>query len=131
MTKHPFDIAEHLAPVPDQGATADDWTRHYAALALAAWAAFHAAMGTDEARDLGYLSLIGTSATAAAIALTSPHDTAPDFLWDHTPEAGALNGEWEQWIVQKLDALGVNPADIHPSYVAGDFRSPSQRGAVA
>ena len=127
----PFAMAELLAPVPDEHGTTDDWVRHYAAQALAAWAVFHRSLGDPEEKVfVGHLALIGTASTAAAAALATPHDPAPHLLWSLTPEAGALNGEWEKWIVAKLDELGVNPADIDPRYSATDFRSPTAAQAM-
>ncbi|GAA0495149.1 hypothetical protein Ade02nite_19130 [Paractinoplanes deccanensis] len=123
MSAYPaFEAAERLAPEPEQHATADDWIRHYAALALAAWREFRTASGVD----LGLLSLVGTTATSAAVALTFNRQMAPGVIWSLTPEAGALHGEWEEWLTETLDRLGVNPADIHPGYEASDFRSPSR-----
>ncbi|MGX6605619.1 hypothetical protein ACWKSP_26325 [Micromonosporaceae bacterium Da 78-11] len=132
MTRNdPFAVAELLAPIPDEHATTDDWVRHYAAQALAAWTVFRRSLGDPEERVfLGHLALIGTASTATAVALSEPQDTAAHLLWSLTPEAGALNGEWEEWIVAKLDDLGINPADINDEYIAGDFRSPSGAEAV-
>jgi hypothetical protein len=130
MTPDPFEAAERLAPTPDENATVDDWVRHYAATAFAAWATFRKQIG-QRGGGLGYLSLIGTSATAAAIALTVPRERVSHRLWELTPEAGALNGEWEEWLTGTLDRLGINPADINDEYVARDFRSPSSAAEVA
>jgi hypothetical protein len=129
---HPaFAAADRLAPVPNQDSTIDDWVRHYAALALAAWTVFeretsnlppHPVEGSRP--DIGYLATIGVTATSAAIALTNSQQYVARLLYDLTREAGALNGEWEEWLADTLDELGINPADINPEYVAGDFRSP-------
>jgi len=129
-----FTAAERLAPVPatrEQAAT-DSWVRHYAALALAAGAVFDDAVRTIPAGaapgsrpDLGYLATLANAAIAAAYAFQHVEDYAPG-LWDLTPEAGALNGEWVDWLTDTLDRYGINPADIDPRFVATDFRSPSQ-----
>jgi hypothetical protein len=130
---HPaFAVAERLAPEPvsREAATTATWTRHYAALALAAHAAFNTAMRTvprnpepGSRPDLGYLITVAVSSTAAAVALTATPDEVAHALWDFTPEAGALNGEYEEWLAGTLDNLGVNPADIDPRYNGDDFRS--------
>lgn len=138
MSSHdPLAIAERLAPVPAtrEQATTDAWVRHYAAQALAAWTVFHREVdslppnpGEGSRPDLGYLSALGVAATSAAHALDGG---TPGDLWDLTPEAGALNGEWEEWLADTLDAHGINPADIDPRYNAGDFRSPTQAAREA
>lgn len=130
---HPaFAVAERLAPEPvtRDAATVETWTRHYAALALAAHAAFHSAIRTvprnpepGSRPDVGYLITIATASTAAAVALTATPGEVAHALWDFTPEAGALNGEYEEWLVTSLDELGINPADIDPRYNGADFRS--------
>lgn len=136
MTSHdPFAAAERIAPVPAtrSEATAEAWVRHYAALSLAAFTEFHRQIvdqPADPARpDLGLLVGLAVAAMSAAHAL---HTTVllpePKQLWDLTPEYGALNGEWEEWLADTLDTLGINPADIDPRYNAGDFRSPSRAG---
>lgn len=134
----PFAIAERLAPVPGtrEAATADAWIRHYAALALAGTAVFDDAVRTIPAGaapgsrpDIGYLATMVNAAIAAAYAFQHIEDYAPG-LWDLTPEAGALNGEWVDWLAETLDRYGINPADIDPRFVAADFRSTSQAGAV-
>ncbi len=124
--EHPaFAAAERLAPLPDsrENATIFAWTRHYAGLALAAHAAFYDASETP-GPELGWLMTLAVSATAAARAVSSPLAGVGQELWDLTPELGALNGEYEEWLVETLDNLGVNPADIDPRYNADDFRSP-------
>jgi hypothetical protein len=130
----PFAVAEALAPVPaTRGqATTDAWVRHYAALAMAAWTAFHRAVSSTDTvtppwPDLGLLAGLAVAATAAAHGLALP--SQPEDLWDLTPECGALNGEWEEWLAKTLDAHGINPADIDPRYSVGDFRSPTRAGA--
>jgi hypothetical protein len=131
-TIHPsFEVAERLAPVPyDPGqSTRDAWIRHFAALGLAAHVAFRAALGRlsdgpkeDWRPDLGYLAEIGVAATAAAAALVadSPEE-APSLIYSLTPEAGALNGEWMDWLYDVLEARGINPAHIDPNLNATDF----------
>jgi hypothetical protein len=129
-------IAERLAPAPiarpelfHETEQAAVWERHYAALALAAHAALREESRTLPANpepgsrpDLGYLSFIATSATAAVIALIYP-GTAVYKLWDLTPELGALNGEYVDFLADLLDNHGINPADIYPDFEAGDFQS--------
>lgn len=139
MTRTPFDIASHLAPIPDEHGTVDDWVRHHAAQALAAWTVFdrevrfyvgHPTQGDHP--EIGYLSMLGVASTHAAVALSSVHrGPIATELYDLTPEMGALNGEWEEWLTDRLDALGINPADINDEYIAGDFRSPSRVAEVA
>lgn len=125
-----FEIANRLAPVPAENGTVDDWVRHHAAQSFAAWAQFREDLRRPAAErtvDLGYLSMLGVASLHAAIALSSIHrGPVPQELYDLTPEAGAFNGEWEEWLTERLDLLGINPADINGEYVAGDFRSPSQ-----
>lgn len=119
MTVHPaFTAAERLAPEPQRrgDATRDQWIRVHAANALAAHTAFRAALKTlppnperGSRPDLGYLILIATSATAAVCAMTSRPDRFSDDLWALTPEAGALNGEYIDFLATMLDAYGINP----------------------
>jgi hypothetical protein len=135
-----LDIAERLAPVPasQAEATTRAWVRHYAAVALAAHAAFRDALPTISAcpdlgsrPELGYLAQIANSSTAAAHALlVVTDDEEQTDLWDLTPEAGALNGEYLDWLAEVLDVVGINPADLYPWFNAADFRSPSQLAAV-
>ncbi len=129
-----FNVADRLAPLPESRdqATPMVWVRHYAATALAAHYVFRKSLPSlredykpGSRPDLGLLSATATSATAAAVALLNNVEVAAGTLWDLTPELGALNGEWEEWLVAVLDRLGVNPADINPYYEAADFRSPS------
>lgn len=124
--------ADSLAPCPAtrDEATRDAWTRYHAALALAAHAAAHRLLGKDPVM-FGTLTLVAVSATAAAIALTTTPDEVAGELWELTPECGALNGEWSAWLVETLDRLGVNPADVDPAYNPSDFRSPSVMGEQA
>lgn len=136
MPHDPFAVAEQLAPIPAtrEQATTQAWIRHYAALSLAAFAALHQEVANlppnpqpGTRPDIGYLSMIGVTALAAAHAHTGS-DARAD-LWDLIPEAGALNGEWEEWLAETLDRHGINPADIDPRYNSGDFNTPS-RAAV-
>ncbi|MEU0078414.1 hypothetical protein ABZY58_11005 [Micromonospora tulbaghiae] len=126
----PFEAAHRLAPQPAtrETATRDAWIRHYAAEALAALAVFHteinahlaARPATGSRHDLGYLTLAAEAAIAAAVALTDPAD-APGLIWDLTPELGALNGEWQDWLVETLVKHGVNPGHIDREFNADDF----------
>jgi hypothetical protein len=126
--------AERLAPTPDsRDATVEDWIRSYAALALAAHAAFQGALPPSGSKvapgsrpDLGYLISIAVSSTAAAVALDTPREAVTEELWALTPEAGALNGEYIDWLTDTLDRLGINPADLDPAFEAADFKSPSR-----
>lgn len=135
MTNDPFATAERLAPVPAENGTVDDWVRYHAAQSFAAWAQFRIDERqpvADRSADLGLLAMLGTASLHAAVALSSIHrGPVPQELYDLTPEAGAMNGEWEEWLTDRLDSLGINPADIHPEYVAADFRSPSRMSEVA
>lgn len=130
----PFEAAERLAPLPDdRNAPIDDWVRYHAATALAAWTVFHHETRTiprnpmpGSRPDIGYLSALGVASVHAAAACNTVAAVRSGLLYDLTPELGALNGEYEDWAAQVLDDLGVNPSDINPAYVAGDFRSPSE-----
>jgi len=132
MTHDPFEAAHRLAPVPARDGGREDWVRHYAAQALATYAVFTEALRTvprdpepGSRPDLGWLSMLGVAATAAAVVLTTVPEDVPHNLYDLNPDGGALNGEWEHFLVGRLDQLGVNPADIDPRYQATDFRSPT------
>ena len=125
----PFHAAAKIAPEPADrdNATREAWIRHYAALALASWVVFHDVITRrntnpqpDDLPDISFLAVIGSSSTAAAIALTHPDD-APTLIWDYTPEAGALNGEFEDWLEDVLVRHGINPAHIDHRRDAGDF----------
>ena len=128
-TESPFDAADKLAPVPAtrEDATRHAWVRHYAATALAAYATLRTEFRTltpspepGSRPDIGYLSMLGVAATSAAVALLGAID-APGLIWDLTPEAGALNGEWEEWLAEVLVRYGVNPGDIDPDLDPADF----------
>ncbi|MFF3867374.1 hypothetical protein [Micromonospora sp. NPDC001898] len=127
--RSPLNTALAIAPQPEtrEAATRDAWVRHYAALALAAFAEQRAAFRTLPANpapgsrpDLGHLGLIGVSAMAAAAAFLGPLD-APARVWDLTPELGALNGEWEEWLAAVLVRRGINPGHIDPDLDPADF----------
>lgn len=126
----PINAALTLAPTPEPGAdvTADTWIRHYAALALAAYATNRIECRNlppnpqpGSRPDIGYLALLGSSATAAAAALMYTEDYAPEVIWGLTPEVGAFNGEWEEWLADVLVRRGINPADIDPDLDPADF----------
>lgn len=138
MTANPFKVAARLAPVPSESGTVEDWVRHHTAHALAAWTVFdretkflHGHPTHGGRPEIGYLAALGVASTHAAVALSSVHrGPIATELYDLTPEAGALNGEWEEWLTDALDRLGINPADINDEYVASDFASPSRRAEV-
>lgn len=130
MSTSPINTALRIAPPPASrgDATRDVWLRHFAALSLAAYATLRA-----ETRDLprdaepgsrpdiGYLSLLASSSTAAAMALTHQNFRAPARIWDLSPSGGALNGEYEEWLDRVLVELGVNPGDIDPDLNPADW----------
>lgn len=122
--------AHEIAPTPGEHAIRDDWMRHYAAQALAAFAGFYAVTHeprTGEDRpEIGYLALLGHTSVAACIALDAPTTQTTRLLWEHDPNGDALNGEWEQYLTDVLDSLGVNPADLDGRYEARHFTSPSR-----
>jgi hypothetical protein len=117
--------AEDVAPCPTEE-TADtiQWTRHWAAVGLASFTAIRKSIhgGTEHhhAKEVGYLSLLGTAAMTAVVGLTEPTEAAK-LLWNLTPECGALNGEYEEYLTELLARYGVNPADIDPDLVHDDF----------
>jgi hypothetical protein len=134
MSTDPFEVAERLAPQPDNRFAAErEWYRYFAARGLAAHAAFRAALSAGSAgADLGYLAEIGMLATSAALLLDVPegeHRSA--LLWDFTPEAGALNGEYVDHLASNLDDVGINPAEIYPWFEAADFATPLSAPAVS
>jgi hypothetical protein len=129
ITQSPFDAADNLAPVPDSrdDATNHAWIRHYAAQALAAYATLRAECRNlprnpepGSRPDIGYLSMAAQASTAAAVALLGPLN-APSMIWELTPEAGALNGEYEEWLTDVLVRYGINPAHIDPDLNPDDF----------
>ena len=75
--------------------------------------------------DIGYLMQTAVAATAAACAATWGGNQLAAELWDLTPEAGALNGEYVDWLAEQCDTCGINPADLYPWFTAADFNSPS------
>ncbi|MBM0275349.1 hypothetical protein [Micromonospora tarensis] len=130
MPENLFNTAEQHAPAPTtrEGANRETWVKHYAAQALAAYAMFRAETRTlprnaepDSRPDLGYLILAAVSSTAVVAALTDQTDYAPKLIWDLTPEAGALNGEWEDWLTDVLVRRGINPGLIDPDVDPADF----------
>lgn len=129
----PIDLlnrAHELAPTPGEDGTREDWMRHYAAQALAAFAGFYAV--THEVRrgesrpEIGYLALLAETAVSAVLGLDASPGALPRLLWQHNYDGDAMNGEAEEYIVHTLNRLGVNPADIDDRYTAGDFTSPSR-----
>jgi hypothetical protein len=126
--------AHEIAPTPDENGTRDDWKRCFAAQALAAFAAFyqvtHEVKTGDDRPEIGYLALIGHTSVSAVLGLDAPADQLPTLLWEYTPEGGALNGEWEQYICYVLDRLGINPADLDERYDARHFTSPSRKAGA-
>jgi hypothetical protein len=125
-----LNAANRLAPEPETraAATPEAWVRHYAALALAAHAAFRSTLpGLGPGAvpvtgpDLGYLMGIATSALAAVCALTLGPAMAARRIWDLTPELGSLNGQEVDWLAELLADLGINPADLYPWFDADDF----------
>lgn len=139
-TASPLNAADRIAPAPTsrEGANRTTWVKHYAAQALACWATFRAEHRNltpnpepGSRPDLGYLTLAAVSATTVVAALVAPdgyhpgndydHADTPKLIWDLTPEAGALNGEWEEWLAEVLVCYGVNPGDIDPDLDPADF----------
>lgn len=128
-TETPIDAADRIAPAPTSrdGANRTTWVKHYAAQALALYATARAEFRTLQPNpeagsrpDLGYLMLAAVSSTTAVAALIDPAD-APKLIWDLTPEAGALNGEWEEWLTDVLVRHGINPADVDPDLDPADL----------
>jgi hypothetical protein len=124
-----INAAYKIAPPPatrDEAAR-DAWVRYYAAQALAAFATFRAESRVLQSNpepgsrpDLGYLTMAAVASTTAVIALVDPTD-APTMIWDLTPELGALNGEWEEWLADVLVRHGINPGHIDPDLNPADF----------
>lgn len=139
LVHDPSIVAEKLAPVPAarEEATTDAWVRHYAAQSFAAFAEFTRAIPATLGRaagdrpDVSVLIGLAVASMSAAYAIAHPGSWLPRGLWDLTPEAGALNGEWEEWLVDTLDRYGINPADINPAYNSADFNSPTQAETAA
>lgn len=133
MSTDPFEVAERLAPQPDNRMAPErEWYRYFTARAMAAHAAFRSRLMGDPSSDLGYLAEIGMLATSAALLLDVPegeHRSA--LLWDFTPEAGALNGEYIDHLAQSLDDAGINPAEIYPWFEAADFSTPMSAPGVS
>lgn len=127
-----LNVAEDLAPTPTEPeAPREDWARHFAALALAAHAAFRDQLpriptgprepGRGSMPELGYLMHIASGAKAAAVALLTPADEVSALIWDLTPEQGSLNGEDVDWLADTVAKLGINPAHLYPWYAEADF----------
>lgn len=125
--------ASQVAPFPyeREAATREALLRHYVAQGLAAYVDFADALkhlgpkpAVGSRPDVGYLIGIAVASTAAAIALDNPGDTAAEIVWKLTPEAGAFNGEWEDWLIERIDQLGINPADVNhhldPTHFSSD-----------
>lgn len=129
MSTDLINTAERLAPAPTvrEGANRTTWVKHYAAQALACWATFRAEIRNlrpnpqpGSRPDLGYLTLAAVASTTATAALINDPDT-PALIWDLTPESGALNGEYEDWLADVLVRHGINPGDIDPDLDPADF----------
>jgi hypothetical protein len=126
-----LNTAHTIAPTPGEHGTRDDWMRHYAAQAMAAFSGFydvtHEPRTGSDRPEIGYLAIIGSTSVAAVIAIHAPskHEQTRS-LWDLNPDGGALNGEWEEYLTDVLDGLGINPADLNERYTATDFTSPSR-----
>lgn len=128
-----LNAAEEIAPTPTTpDATREDWARHYAALGLAAHAAFRDQLpripigprdpaSAGSMPELGYLSHIASAATAAVCGLLTTQADLPEVIWNFTPEQGALNGEYIDYLAETLAWLGINPAKVYPWFDAGDF----------
>lgn len=120
-----------VAPAPEtKDAPREDWARYYIAQALGAHAAIRDQLPTIPSNpergsrpEIGLLSLLATASTTAAIALL--WDLSPDGvsrqIWELTPELGALNGEYVDWLAEQSAALGINPAQLYPWFDAADF----------
>ncbi len=131
----PILAAERLAPPPDTEAesTRGVWYRYHLAHAFAAYVAFHNTLPTvgrntepGSRPELGYLSGMAVASTHAAALLQpdgDPWTSAGATMWHLTPELGALNGEYYDWLMDRLDEAGINPADIDHRLTAADFRS--------
>lgn len=133
-TESPIDAAERIAPTPANrdDATRHAWVRHYAAQALACWATFRAGIRDltpnpepGSRPDLGYLALAAVSSTTATVALMGSDLSR---VWDLTPELGALNGEYEEWLTDVLVRYGINPGHIDPDLNPADFEQAVDRG---
>jgi hypothetical protein len=137
MTTRHLNRAAELAPTPTSRghATRGAWIRHYAAQALAANVTLRHTIHDLPANpqpgsrpDIGYLAALANAATAAAAALTaaSPDPArAARLIYDLSPDAGALNGEWDDWLNETLVVYGINPADIDPDLSRDDFTGPT------
>jgi hypothetical protein len=122
--------AEALAPRPEDECVAPEvWARYWIATGLAADTAFRWVLRQPSSplrgERMAYLSLLAVAAMSAAVPLVDIENHR-DLLWSLTPECGALNGEWSEWLTDALDGLGINPADIDPDLRATDFHSASR-----
>jgi len=118
-----FTAAARLAPEPAfrDEATAAGWLAHFAALGLAAHAAFRDAArveanpDADSRPDLGYLLAIVNSATAAAVALVTPPEEVGAKLVDVSRDSVG-------WLIHTLyERCGINPAELCRWLDAADF----------
>ncbi len=140
------DLLNRAAEVAPQPAEKDGpdvrqaWARYFAAIALAADSAVRMMVSdrfgmTAEERsgkhpELGYLAMLAHGATSAAVPLLTDPAEHLELLWSLTPEAGALNGEWSEWLTERCVELGVNPAELDPFLQASDFDGPSRLAAA-
>ncbi|AEV86703.1 hypothetical protein ACWT_5686 [Actinoplanes sp. SE50] len=128
--------ANELAATPGEHGTREEWIRHYAAQAMAAFAGFydvtHEPRTGNDRPEIGYLALIGQTSVAAVLGLDASPRDLPSLLWHYDPDGDALNGERiEEYIVSVLDRAGINPADLNERYETSHFRSPSRAAEVA
>ncbi len=135
-----LEVAPRIAPFPydEAAATSEALLRHYVAQAIAAYAMFRDALGDLSGResrpDLGWLVTLAGTSTAAALALDCAREgehlpgNVARRIWSLTPEAGSLNGDHEDWLFDRADQLGINPADLNRHLNAGDFQSPTAFG---
>ncbi len=118
--------AHDIAPPPnmEEEATTETWMRYYVAQALATYTAFRDAVGTVEKDPVPGsrpdMVSLAVASTAAAVAIDGSPDVAAK-LWELTPEHGALNGEWEDWLIERAVHLGINPAHINHYLDPADF----------
>lgn len=129
-----MNLATRLAPVPESAdAPVAEWIRHHAASGLAAHVAFQSELKAPSP-TLGLLAKISVYAAHAIALLVEETDGEGDvsrLLYDLTPEAGALNGEWVEFLTDALDKYGINPADIDPDLNPADFKAPPSTVGVA
>ncbi len=127
---HPVDFlnrAAEIAPAPEGDVNdTQPWIRHYAAQAMAAFAAFRVVERTDPGPALAYLSLLGTAGVAAMTALSVTNEAAPRALWELNADGGEMNGESIEHLADVLEHHGINPADLYPWFEPGDFTAPAR-----